>query len=546
MKKNLNLTIVLLKNNFSKMKFKSKTAMILLYAFLIIYFSGIMGYVSFEAIKSLQEINQQALYISICLLVAIGFSLIRTIFTSINVLYFSKDTEYLLPLPIKPKDILIAKLNVLLIYEYIIDIFLCLIPMIIYGILEKVTITYYFLMVIVFLLLPLVPILLSSLLIIFIMRFTNIIKNKDFVQYITIFLVFVLIFGIQFISGNATSNDEITNEELAIMISESNGTVEIFSKAFITVQSATYALINFNNVIGLKNILLFVFETFAIYFVILKISSRLYLKGLVGVNSGAKGKKNKKIRNDYTKKESKALSYIKKEFKLLIRNPIYLMQCVMPSILFPILFSLPIYTSYKNLGAEGMQELMSIKEIINTPMAFAVEFSAIEFLFVFNFIALTAISRDGSNSVFMKQIPIPLYKQCIYKIMPGIIMNIIPILYVTLIAGIFFKQNLLLILGILIISALLNIFENYLMILIDLKKPKLQWTTEYAVVKQNMNMLYQMIFGTVIILVFIAIANMIKNILIISLLSILFFSIGIFIVNNYVKKNETKIFENIN
>ncbi len=83
------------------------------------------------------------------------------------------------------------------------------------------------------------------------------------------------------------------------------------------------------------------------------------------------------------------------------------------------------------------------------------------------------------------------------------------------------------------------------MILVDLNRPKLEWTTEYAVVKQNFNMLYQMIFGTIVILGFVVLGNLIKNTIIITLIYSILFLICIYLVNRYIKNNEVKLFKKI-
>ena len=51
----------------------------------------------------------------------------------------------------------------------------------------------------------------------------------------------------------------------------------------------------------------------------------------------------------------------------------------------------------------------------------------IQFFSMFIYISITAISREGENAVFMKYIPVSLYKQYIYKCIPNIIMNVVTI-----------------------------------------------------------------------------------------------------------------------
>lgn len=546
MKDIFNLTKILLKNNFaSKTKGKGKIGNFLLYFFLIMYFTAMMVGFSVTAITVLKEINQQGVYISLCLTISIGISIIRTIFTSINVLYFSKDTEFLLPLPVKPKYILMAKINSLLVYEYIIGVFLSLIPMTVYGVLEGFGILYYLQMIVIFALIPVVPIILSSFIMILIMRFTRIIKNKDFVQYISIALAMILIVAIQGMTGNTTTSDEITSAELAQMLTQTNGTVEIFSQFFINLPSAVNSIVNFGNYEGIKSFMLFVIETILFYIIMTEISSKLYIKGLVGANSGAGKKVKEKFETKILKRKSIKKAYIIKEFKMLFRNPVYFMQCVLPSFLFPIIISIPFAININNLEALDLAELDQIRNMIGTKFGVSMILLVIEFFFIFNFVALTAVSRDGENAIFTKYIPIPLYKQCIYKIMPNIILNIVPLMYVVLVCVFLLKLDIKLAAIIFIFSMLINILQCFLMILVDLNKPKLEWTTEYAVVKQNMNMLYQMLFGTALIIIIAISANVIEDLKIFFTLGIAILLICVYIVKKYIKRNEDKLFKKI-
>ncbi len=85
------------------------------------------------------------------------------------------------------------------------------------------------------------------------------------------------------------------------------------------------------------------------------------------------------------------------------------------------------------------------------------------------------------------------------------------------------------------------------MIIIDLKRPKLNWDFEYAVVKQNLNLVFPMLLGLLNILVIALIVLLFKNInvylgLIIIGIIFLIFTI---ITNNYLYKNQFKLAEKI-
>ena len=172
----ISLTNVILKNSFQNMETaksanenKKSKSMVVLYVFVFIYLAGIMGVFSNGLIKELMAINQEQMFLGLILLAIALFVLIQSIFSAINILYYSKDNEYILPLPIKPSQIVASKTNVLLITEYFIVAIIGLIPLIIYGILTSASVLYYIAMLIVILAFPIIPTLISSLLVLIIM-----------------------------------------------------------------------------------------------------------------------------------------------------------------------------------------------------------------------------------------------------------------------------------------------------------------------------------------------------------------------------------------
>ena len=93
-----------------------------------------------------------------------------------------------------------------------------------------------------------------------------------------------------------------------------------------------------------------------------------------------------------------------------------------------------------------------------------------------NMISATAISREGSNVMFMKYIPMPLGKQIIAKMNAGIIVSVLTILLLFIIAYILFPMLPILYYIIAFISAIIAIFlGNELCILLDMAHPKLVW-----------------------------------------------------------------------
>ena len=541
------LTKVFFKNSFQNMETaggsKNKTnskSMMILYAIVFLYLAGIVGFFSYNLVQGLIEIQQEEIFLGLILLAIGVFVLIQTIFSAISLLYYSKDNEYILPLPIKPSQIVMAKTNVLLITEYFIVAIIGLIPLIIYGILTTANIFYYITMIITLLTFPVVPVLISSLLVLIVMSFAKFTKNRNRFQIIATIILLVVICVISF----QTSDMEGSQEELIQMATKANGLVEMIRNTFPTLGMAIEALAN-NSIL---NLIALVLVTAILYLIYIAVGQKLFLKGAVG--SLSSGKRTKKAINEKTafKKSSLAKTYIGKEFKTLIRNPIFFMQCVMPAILFPILvivFTFAGMQTDQNTSITDIAQMITNKTSIYLGMAILM---VIQFFSMFIYISATAISRDGQNAVFMKYIPVPLIKQIDYKVMPNIIMTTIMGIISIGIAQYLFRIPILYLLLITIAAISIGMLQSYLMIIVDLKKPKLEWNSEYAVVKQNMNLVWPMFLGlaniTIIAVLSYVLGSFINSYIIIGLFILIYLGLTI-LVRKYIENNADKLFRRI-
>ena len=477
----------------------------LLYILVYGYIAGIMGYLAYSAITALMQVNQPAIYLNLSFVAMFGFCIIQTIITSLNILYFSKDLEFLLPLPISSIKIVISKLFCLIISQYIMVGLLILPGILVYGYLLNLDYLYYIVAILNLLVFPIIPVALVSAVVTFIMRFTKIIKNKDFVQYLTIVLTLFIIIAVQALSGGTGT---VSTEEIAINLVKTNGLVESFSKSFLNIKLMMDSILNYNNTNGILNLFCFILISSIAFVIVVYFISKIYVKTVISLTT-VKNKKTNKINIDKDIKDNKTvISYVYKELKILIRNPIFFMQCMLPPIIFPIIIGVPAIWGLKDTGIDLSFFAQDLGNIINTSFGIMCALVAIIFTYAFNQASVTAISRDGENATFMKYIPLDFKTQIIYKAIPGIILNLIPTIYV-LLGMLIFIPNIELNtwLFIIIISLLINIINNVLAVIIDLKNPKLKWISEYTVVKQNLNILFVFLMVAIEIFVIIWMGN---------------------------------------
>ena len=114
-------------------------------AFLIVFgaIGATMAAFSYSMTTQLQEINQAYTFTNILLLMNFFILFAKSVFESLNVLYFSKDLKVLLRMPIKPKNILHSKMLNMIVSEYEMEIIMLAIPMVVYGILTNATGLFY-------------------------------------------------------------------------------------------------------------------------------------------------------------------------------------------------------------------------------------------------------------------------------------------------------------------------------------------------------------------------------------------------------------------
>ncbi len=542
------LTKTLLKSSASDSKQVNETktksfGKILFFILIYGYVIGFMGYISYYAISSLVKFGRPEIFFDFAFLILLGFGIIQAVISSLNILYFSKDLEFLLPLPITAKKIVISKLNCLIVSQYMAAALLVLPGIMIYGYLLNLNVLYYIIGILSLLVFPIIPVAIVSLLISIIMKFTKLIKNKDVVQYLTIILTLFLIVAVESFSGPSGNP---TQEELATNLIQINESMGEYFGGFINVNLAIEAIKNYDNINAFINLGILTGISICVFYISSNLISKVYVNTVLSlktVNNRNSKKLNvsKNINTDKT-----FIVYLKKEFKLLIRNPIFFMQCVLPIVIFPIIIGVPAIFGLKDSGVDFSVLQKDLEIIVNGNYGIIGFLIIIIFMYAFNYTSVTSISRDGQNAMFMKYIPIDLNKQVIYKAMPGIILNLIPTIYIFIFALIAIPSiSVNTYIFVFIISLLINILNNILAVIADLKNPKLKWISEYTVVKQNFNMIFSMLFVAMEIGIIMLSGINIKNVDNYCTLLISLFLIINFILVKYIHKNKTKIFEKI-
>lgn len=147
----------------------------------------------------------------------------------------------------------------------------------------------------------------------------------------------------------------------------------------------------------------------------------------------------------------------------------------------------------------------------------------------------------------MKYIPVPLYKQYLYKIIPNIIMNIVTIIITLGMAEYLLGLPAITLIALFIVATIMGILQSIAMIIVDLKRPKLNWDSEYAVAKQNLNLVFPVLLAMLNIAIMVGLVFLLKDINVylgIGILGILYI-VATVVTNKYLYNKQYKLAEKI-
>jgi len=496
MRKYLSLTRVLLKNSMGMMSDgKSKKALnVFIYGVLAVCMIplGFTLYMMFNtAMAQLQPLQQEGAVLALGFHISSLVTFLFSIFLIPSIFYFSKDSETLLALPLPPQTILSAKFSVCLVYEYAFTLIVCVPLYIAYANNAAVGIPYILLALAIFITLPIYPLVLSSIITMLLMRFVPFFKNRDRFNMIAGILSIILAFGFSFAMNSSTIAED-PNALISMLTQGNNSMISLFSKIFPAIPFAAEALISSDAL----QLVYYILITCAALAVLVILGKWLYFKGAIGF-SETKSSRKELSAKDFARvsRHSKVRTYLIKELRLLIRTPVYAINCIGMCVLMPIMLLVIFITADADVL---LQQLPDITPYLDGMLPYAVLAGmASGFLFSnLNMISSTAISREGTNISFMKYIPMSLKQQLQAKVLSGILMSVISML-LTMVCVYFLLPifPLTWYFAAAAASLITIVLGNYASLALDILHPKLVWEQEAAAVKQNMSGIVSMLAG---------------------------------------------------
>ena len=431
--------------------------------------------------EGLELINAQELIVQAGIVLS---ALLIMLFTTLSVLetfYYSKDVDYLLPLPLKSTDLIIAKFTVALVSQYALFALFYFPLMIVFGQLEGMDLGYYLLSFMLFFLIPIFPTALLCILLVVFMRLTSFGKNRDLIRAIFMFLIIIISGAGGALVGGGTG----VNVDLTTFM---DGTVmQVITFIFRPVMMGVDVILNpTEQILTLALFMVIILASLAVFIIVGKF---LYLPTIVGYTD-SQSKKEALTAQDLGE-ISKGASVLKtlfmREFRTIFRTPIFALNCFMIPILMPLIMVIA-----GIFGGGGMEEITyAIEELrrygfVDDNMiasTIGILFAILYFMTSVNTTALSSFSREGKTLFTLKYLPINFDDIIKAKLLIAVLSNLLPLALATVGVTFLMRTSLFQTVILFVFMLVALVFSSLMFLLFDMINPRLNWDSEQQAMK---------------------------------------------------------------
>lgn len=470
------------KPSTKKQMIVTKILLALVSLFIILPFVVVSGLFIYTVTNSLVEYNYETIGLEFMCILLCVFTFIFSFNVILNELYFTGDIENLLPLPLKPREIVGAKIASIFCAESLVQLLVIFFSVIGFFFALGLSFKNFLLGILGMITLPMIPIIYCSIISLLIMSFTRFIKNKETIRKVgLVFVLAVLMLFVYFLGALQNFDLELYIEGFV------NG-----DQTFLHVMRGILPHINlFIDILvtgSIRSLLLYILVNIGFIVVLLGLADVCYFKGVVGLSSkDTESKKSSSNILNNIKVENPTNSYFKKEIFTLFRTSSYFLNCILINFIWPIFVYVICKLKFPDLTLSKLKNLVTSTDNNTLIIIFMFVIGVSILLPALNSIASSSFSREGKNFYFMKYIPMDYSSQVYVKLLVSFIIAFIGVNVFSLIFYLVIGLKVSTAFIFLIISFLAILFICSLGIIIDSINPKLVWDDELNALRENSN-----------------------------------------------------------
>lgn len=450
-----------------------------------------IGVLADKALDVLGPIGQKGM------LLAFAFSLTSLLILTFGipsvlvVYYFGSDLESLLVLPLRPSVLLTAKFFTALVVEYAAEALFLAPVFAVFVMHAGFSGPLILSAAVVFLLLPVIPVAMASLLVMTAMRFTGLAGNRDRFAKIAGVALMALVLAMNFGLQKAETSGIDPAQIVAVLVNGGGIWGFLINRLFPACHFAVKAVLSAGSAAGWLNLALFAAVSAAAFAVLLPVGERLYLRGVRGGGGRKAGAAFRPEPGAFPrlKAGSAFATYLDRELKILFRDPVFFMNCVVTNFLWPVFTLFVVLTGTGSTVSRGPGLLLGLagKGVLNAGwLGLGMVMTAM------NAVASSAISREGREIGSLKILPFPFRLQLLAKAGAAVVLGAIGCLLMVVVGVAVFGVPFSALPSAAVLMPIGMVYAACTGVLIDLSFPKLYWDNAAKAVKQNMNVLIHM------------------------------------------------------
>lgn len=454
----------------------------ILYILLMYGFYTVMGLATFSllAFSYLSKNDEYSYFLSASLLISI-FTIILSAVDLISDYSKSKDTNILMTMPIKDEEIYLSKFLAIVLSKF--EIFYFYILMILVYLFNMgFSFIKFFGMIINSFPIFVTSVAVISIFIMVIMRYSNIRFYKTSLKFIGYGFLLLLLGFIYFYSYRKNGDENIIKLVTKFFLDHKDKLSLLFFHTRIYGKSLGGSGIDFI----VYTLLLYIY-TFLILYILAKLASKIYFDSLLGNEKRKIHKKNIKISS---KKSSIIIAIFKKDFKTIIKSPVYL---------FPIISSMIIFTCIWGFGTIEMFDFIKKLDFSNVEIYLFIIIGAFVFRFFIsaNDLAInSSLSREGESLYQTLTLPISPKENILGRALSINFVNLIINIFFCLVVKFIIKINIPVSLAIFLGFTLESLLSSFLGLLMDANSVNIHWQKERDLTKgSSQNVGYYVISG---------------------------------------------------
>ena len=454
----------------------------ILYILLMYGFYTVMGLATFSllAFSYLSKNDEYSYFLSASLLISI-FTIILSAVDLISDYSKSKDTNILMTMPIKDEEIYLSKFLAIVLSKF--EIFYVYILMILVYLFNMgFSFIKFFGMIINSFPIFVTSVAIISIFIMVIMRYSNIRFYKTSLKFIGYGFLLLILGFIYFYSYRKNGDENIIKLVTKFFLDHKDKLSLLFFHTRIYGKSLGGSGIDFI----VYTFLLYIY-TFLILYILAKLASKIYFDSLLGNEKRKIHKKNIKISS---KKSSIIIAIFKKDFKTIIKSPVYL---------FPIISSMIIFTCIWGFGTIEMFDFIKKLDFSNVEIYLFIIIGAFAFRFFIsaNDLAInSSLSREGESLYQTLTLPISPKENILGRALSINLVNLIINIFFCLVVKFIIKINIPVSLAIFLGFTLASLLSSLLGLLMDANSVNIHWQKERDLTKgSSQNVGYYVISG---------------------------------------------------